>query len=57
MLLSAVDEDARIAQQSDDTGTAHLQQELLTEIEEDAHHIIHLLADESIIAHKCCQGK
>jgi starvation-inducible DNA-binding protein len=49
-LVTTLREDARLAQQSGDLGTANLLQDVLAEIEEDAHHVEHFLGDDTVQA-------
>lgn len=47
-LVTTLREDARLAQQSGDLGTGSLLEDILTDIEEDAHHIDHFLEDDTV---------
>ena len=47
-LATTLREDAILAQRLGDLGTADLLQEILSEVEEDAHHVEHLLADDTL---------
>jgi DNA-binding ferritin-like protein len=47
-LATTLREDAILAQRLGDLGTADLLQEILSDVEEDAHHIDHFLADDTL---------
>lgn len=47
-LARTLREDAQLAQQSGDLGTADLLQDILAEIEEDVHHVDHFLGDDTL---------
>jgi DNA-binding ferritin-like protein len=47
-LATTLREDALLAQQCGDLGTADLLQEVLSEVEDDAHHIDHFLEDDTL---------
>ena len=47
-LATTLREDASLAQQLGDLGTADLLQGILSEVEDDAHHIDHFLEDDTL---------
>lgn len=47
-LATTLREDALVAQRLGDLGTADLLREMLADVEEDAHHLDHLLADDTL---------
>jgi DNA-binding ferritin-like protein len=47
-LARTLREDARLAQQLGDLGTADLLQDILSDVEEDVHHVDHFLGDDTL---------